>query len=265
MLASPYDTAFVREVLENRRAFPRFRFLLGGGGLGERHARSIQAFCSQLQCHYLGVYGQTEVTGVATTVYEDECQSHPASCGRPVRDMQLQIWGGSGQPLPVGEVGEIMIRGPRCVPGYWDDAQASQQLYSGDWLHTGDLGRLDAEGYLYIAGRKKELIKTGGENVYPREVEEVLAALPEIRDVVVLGTPDPQWGEAVTAAVVPRNDASVTLAAVREFCRGRIAGYKIPKKLIVLDAIPRNHTGKPLKREIREWATRGEEPFRGDI
>ena len=164
-----------------------------------------------------------------------------------------------GPPRPVpgrgenGEIGDIMIAGPTTIPGYWRNDAATTALYTGKWLHTGDLAYVDAEGFVHFVDRKKELIKTGGENVYPREVEDVLRQFPGIVDVAVFGVSDSGgWGERVVAAVVHRSEKSPSLEEIRAFCREKIAGYKIPKALMPIDAVPRNMTGKPLKRVLRE-------------
>src|SRR5688500_6677773 len=150
--------------------------------------------------------------------------------------IELQIWGDDGVPLPPGETGEIIVRSSMTAR-YWNNPEANAALYSGEWLHTGDLGRLDADGYLYFADRKKDLIKTGGENVYPQEVEVVLNQHPSIAELTVIGLPDPTWGQAVTAVIVPNAGCDVSLEDVKAFCQGKIAGYKIPKKIHLVDRI----------------------------
>ncbi len=144
-----------------------------------------------------------------------------------------------------------MVRS-RMTARYFDNPAANAALYTGEWLHTGDLGRLDADGYLYFVDRKKDLIKTGGENVYPQEVEAVLNQHPSVAEVTVIGLPDPTWGEAVTAVIVPKADGRVSLEDVKAFCQGKIAGYKIPKAIELVDKIPKNETGKVIKRELRD-------------
>ena len=130
--------------------------------------------------------------------------------------------------------------------------EASRALFTGDWLHTGDLARLDDEGFVFFMDRKKELIKTGGENVYPREVENVLQSHPAIAELVIIGLPDPGgWGEKVTAVVILKEGQTLSLEDVKTFCQGKIGGYKIPKSLKITDQIPRNHTGKILKRVLK--------------
>jgi acyl-CoA synthetase (AMP-forming)/AMP-acid ligase II len=207
--------------------------------------------CKSLECDFMGIWGQTECTGPVTVVKGDVAFANPYTCGKPMRGIELQIWNDENQPRPTGEIGEIMVRSSMTAR-YWNNPEANAALYSADWLHTGDLGRLDEEGYLYFVDRKKDLIKTGGENVYPQEVEAILGQHPSIVEVAVIGLPDPTWGQAVTAVIVPSDGADVSLDDVKELCQGKIAGYKIPKAIELIDKIPRNETGKVIKRELRE-------------
>ena len=211
----------------------------------------LKLCASTLHCDFMGIWGQTECTGPVTVVNGDVAFSNPYTCGKPMRGIDLQIWGDDNQPLPTGETGEIMVRS-RMTARYWQNPEANAALYTGAWLHTGDLGRLDADGYLYFVDRKKDLIKTGGENVYPQEVEAVLNQHPSIADLTVIGMPDPTWGQAVTAVIVPKAGCDVSLEDVKAFCQGKIAGYKIPKAIELVDKIPKNETGKVIKRELRD-------------
>jgi acyl-CoA synthetase (AMP-forming)/AMP-acid ligase II len=252
MLVPPYDTQLAQIAARDGLNLSKLRLIVGPGGAGRRHAARMRAFCEAFDCDYLGVYGQTEVTGPATVVRGADYFANPATCGRALDGIELQVWDEAGAALPPGEIGEIMIRGETCVPGYWRNEAATQALYTEGWLHTGDLARLDERGFVYFVDRKKELIKTGGENVYPREVEDVIREHAAVADVAVLGLPDPDgWGERVAAAIVARGEAP-SLDAIRDHCRGRLAGYKLPKALACVDEIPRNLTGKPLKRILRE-------------
>ncbi len=253
MLPPPYDTTLLEVADQDNASFSSFRLLLGGGGIGSAHAARIRAFCEKVDCRYMGVYGQTEVTGTAVAIFDEDYFKRPLSCGRPFPGIDLQVWDEAGVPLNVDEVGEIMIRSRTCIPGYWRNETSSRELYTGEWLHTGDLGKLDGEGFLYFVDRKKELIKTGAENVYPREVENVLRQHPDIEDMVVLGLPDPDgWGEMVVVVVVLKEKReNMMIEDVRSFCRGKLAGYKIPKKMRVMDAIPRSFSGKPEKLKLK--------------
>jgi long-chain acyl-CoA synthetase len=160
------------------------------------------------------------------------------------------------RPLPAGQVGEIVVRGPQLMAGYWHAPDATAETLRGGWLHTGDAGRLDADGYLYIHDRVKDMIVSGGENVYPGIVEQVLAEHPAIADVAVIGVPDPRWGETVKAVVVLRPGATAGETEIIDFCRGRLGGFQRPRSVDVVDALPRNTAGKVLKRVLREpyWA-----------
>lgn len=253
MLIPPYDTLLTEIADRDQLTFPSLRFIIGAGGAGKLHADRMMAFCRRFNCRYMGVYGQTEVTGPATIITDDDYFTHPDSCGKSMKGIDLQIWDESNQPLPAGEIGEIMIRSGTCIPEYWKNDAASQTLYTGEWLHTGDLARVDEDGFVYFIDRIKELIKTGGENVYPREVENVLRSHPAIADLTVIGLPDEGgWGEKVTLVAVLREGQSLKLDDVRAACRDKIAGYKIPKELRVVDTIPRNHTGKIQKLLLKE-------------
>ena len=253
MLPPPYDTLLTKIADEKQLTFPTLRFIIGAGGAGAAHANRMKAFCQRFGCRYMGVYGQTEVTGPATIITDDDYFTKPHSCGRAMAGIGLEIWDEEKKQVPNGTVGEIVIRGKSCVPRYWNNEAASQSLYTGEWLHSGDLARIDDDGFVYFIDRKKELIKTGGENVYPREVEDVLAHHPAIADMTVLGLPDPGgWGEKVAVVAVLKEGQALTQEQVKEFCRGKIGGYKIPKTLKIVDTIPRNHTGKILKRVLQE-------------
>jgi len=160
--------------------------------------------------------------------------------------------------MPVGAIGEIEVRGPHVFAGYWDQPVATTGSFDENgWFRTGDLGFVDEEGYFTISGRGKELIISGGYNVYPREVEEVLERCPGVVEAAVVGLPDPEFGERVAAAVV-RDDPALTEAEVRNFCREDLAGYKKPRQVAFLDELPRNALGKVLKHRLRDRLTDGE-------
>jgi acyl-CoA synthetase (AMP-forming)/AMP-acid ligase II len=253
MLVPPYDTLLTEIADREKLTFPSLRYIIGAGGAGPVHAERMRVFCERFDCRYMGIYGQTEVTGPATVITGEDYFSKPYSCGKPMREIDLQIWDEMKRPAPAGTVGEIMIRSKTCIPGYWNNDEANQSLYTGEWLHTGDLARIDEDGFVHFMDRKKELIKTGGENVYPREVEDVLGMHPAIADLVVIGLPNPGgWGEKVTAVVILKEGYTLSLDEVKTHCRNRIAGYKIPKELKIVDVIPRNHTGKIKKLELKE-------------
>ena len=154
--------------------------------------------------------------------------------------------------VATGEVGEIAVHGPQVFTGYWEDSEATAATIVDGWPRTGDLGRLDPDGYLTVVDRKKDIIVTGGENVASREVEEVLHHHPGVLEVAVVGVPDPHWGEAVCAVVVPRPGATVTAEQVVATSREHLASYKKPRHVIVVDALPRNTSGKVMKHVLRD-------------
>jgi acyl-CoA synthetase (AMP-forming)/AMP-acid ligase II len=173
------------------------------------------------------------------------------SAGRVLPGVELRIVDDGGEPLSAGDPGEILARAPQTMSGYWGRPEDSARALTAGWLHTGDVGYLDASSYLYIVDRKKDMIVTGGSNVYAREVEEALVGLPGVKEAAVIGLPHRIWGEAVTAVLVPegsQRDGDAVIAA----CRARMAGYRVPKHVVWVDALPRNAYGKVLKRELRE-------------
>ena len=150
-----------------------------------------------------------------------------------------------------GEVGEIVHRSPQLLTGYWNDAQRTAEAFAGGWFHSGDLGRMDANGYITVVDRKKDMIKSGGENVSSREVEEALYLHPAVSEVAVIGIPDPKWIEAVTAVVVLRDTYSATEAEIIRHCALHLSAFKVPKAVLFQSGLPRNASGKILKRELR--------------
>ena len=151
-----------------------------------------------------------------------------------------------------GEVGELLVRTPKLMSGYWRQPEATAQAIRNGWLHTGDLGNRDAEGYIFLSGRIKELIISGGVNIYPPQIEDVLSRHPRVAEVAVIGLPDDRWGEAVTAVVVPRPGQSPTLAEIADWVGARLASHMKPKRLILTEQLPRGATGKVEKHRLRE-------------
>ena len=213
-------------------------------------------------CEFLQVYGLTETTGGGTFLLPEDHEPSRGklrSCGRPAPGHQIRIVDGDNNALPHGEVGEIQIRSGNVMKGYWNKPDATAKAVCNErWFSTGDAGFFDAEGYLYIHDRVKDMIVSGGENIYPAEVESALFGHPSVADVAVIGVPDERWGEAVKAVVVRKPDVDVTPAELINWARERIAGYKLPKSVDFIDALPRNPTGKILKRELRKtyWGER---------
>jgi fatty-acyl-CoA synthase len=196
-------------------------------------------------------YGQTEMAPLATILRPSEQEARAGSAGRPGLFVQTIVVDDDGVEVAPGTIGEIVHRSPHATLGYWNDPDKTAEAFRGGWFHSGDLGVFDADGYLSVVDRKKDMIKTGGENVASREVEEALYEHPDVAEVAVFGLPDPKWIEAVTAVVVLRAGASVGGEELVAFCRGRLAGFKTPKRVEVVDALPKNPSGKILKRELR--------------
>jgi fatty-acyl-CoA synthase len=214
-------------------------------------------------CDFLQGYGMTETTAAVTYLlpadHRRALRDKPElllSAGRAMVGTEVRVVDANDQPVLVGEVGEVIARGPQMMRGYWNLEEASREALRGGWMHTGDAGRMDEEGYLYISDRVKDMIVSGGENVYPREVEEVLFLHAAVADVAVIGVPDEKWGECVKAIVVVREGATVVAEEILAHCHGKLAGYKRPRSVDFVATLPRNPSGKVLKRELREpyWA-----------
>ena len=196
-------------------------------------------------------YGQTEMGPLATVLKPADQVRKAGSAGRAALNVETLVVDDAGRPQPAGEIGEIVHRSPHAMLGYWQDPDRTAQAFAGGWFHSGDLGIMDTEGYLTVVDRKKDMIKTGGENVASREVEEALYQHPAVAEVAVFGLSHPRWIEAVTAAVVLRDGQSATPEELIAHCRGHLAGFKVPKHLVFVDALPKNASGKLLKRELR--------------
>ncbi len=213
-------------------------------------------------CGFQQVYGLTETTGAITLLPPEDHDPADArkllSCGYVQKGVELRIVGEGGEDLPAGAVGEIAVRSPQVMGGYWKLPEATTRAIQGDWFFTGDAGYLDEKRYLYIYDRVKDMIVSGGENIYPAEVESALFGHPAVADVAVIGVPDERWGEAVKAVVVKKAGAVVTQGELITWARERIAGYKLPKSVDFIEELPRNPTGKILKRELRKayWGTK---------
>jgi len=216
-------------------------------------AASLKTF----KCNFVQVYGLTETTGVVTMLmHEDHDVDGPKkhllrSCGKPSMGVELKIVDESGKELPAGEVGEIIIRSRQVMKGYWNMPQETAKSIRNGWFYTGDAGYKDKEGYVYIHDRVKDMIVSGGENVYPAEVENALMKHPAIQDVAVIGIPDDRWGEVPLAIVVRKPGVEVTEDDIVAFGRTQLAGFKTPKKVAWADALPRNPSGKILKKDLR--------------
>ena len=217
--------------------------------------RAIDVF----KCDFMQAYGMTELSPAATILSPSDhrrgLESKPElllSAGRAVPGTDLRIVDEDDRPLPNGTMGELLVRGPQVMKGYWNLPDETAEALRGGWMHTGDAGTMDDEGYVYLQDRVKDMVVSGGENVYPRVVEEVLFKHPAIADAAVIGVPDEQWGETVKAVVVLREGASATHEEIIEFCRGQLGGFELPRSVDLVSSLPRGASGKVLKRELRE-------------
>jgi fatty-acyl-CoA synthase len=197
-------------------------------------------------------YGQTELAPLATILQPEEQQARAGSAGRPALNVDTRVVDEFDRPVPAGTVGEIVHRSPHATTGYFGKPDITATAFANGWFHSGDLGVFDEDGYLTVVDRKKDMIKTGGENVASREVEEALYQHDAVAEVAVFGVTHPHWIEAVTAVVVPKAGKTLTGQEISAFARTVLAGYKRPKYVILLDALPKNPSGKILKRELRE-------------
>lgn len=204
---------------------------------------------------FLQCYGMTETTGtIAMLPPEDhDLEGNPRmrSAGRAVPGAELKVVGADGEELPRGEVGELICRSPSNMHGYWNLPEATSSALVDGWMHTGDAAYMDEDGYVYIQDRIKDMIITGGENVYPAQVESAIYGHPAVAEVAVIGVPDETWGEAVKACIVPRPETEVVAEDIIAWTRERLAGFKVPKTVDVIAAMPRNASGKILRRELR--------------
>ena len=226
------------------------RFIIGGGEkmpvpLVER---ILAAFPN---AWFADAYGLTETVSGDTFNDYDHMLAKVGSVGRPVVHLEVRIVDEAGAPVPAGELGEITLRGPKVSAGYWHDDEATAKAFRDGWFHTGDIGRFDEDGYLYVEDRKKDMIVSGGENIATPEVERVLYEHPDVVEAAVVGMGHPRWGEVPQAFVVLRPGAAVDRDALIEFCRARLAKFKVPADLVFLDVLPRTPSGKVLKRNLR--------------
>lgn len=224
--------------------------MCGGAPVSIETVRSMQrGFPSS---DFVQVYGLTEGGGSVTCMPAEAALRKPGSAGRPSVHVTLRIVGTDGRDVPPNCDGEIWVRAPSMTAGYWDDPELTEQTLGQDWLRTGDIGRLDEEGFLFVTGRKKDMIISGGMNIFPSEIEDVLRTHPSVGDVSVIGVPHEKWGEQVCAVVeiIPGREASE--AEIIAYCAERLAGFKKPSLVRFVDALPRTSSGKPQKFALRE-------------
>ncbi len=210
----------------------------------------LKGFDGAFGAKILEGYGLSETTGMASFNPRDR-ERKPGSIGVPVGGTEMRVVDDDGQQVPQGERGEIVLRGPFVMAGYWDRPDATAEVMAGGWFHTGDIATVDDDGYFFIVDRKKDLIIRGGYNVYPREVEEVLYTHPAVLEAAVVGVPDDALGEEVGAAVVLKPGATATVDELRDHVKAAVAAYKYPRQVWLVDELPKGPTGKILKREIR--------------
>jgi len=192
----------------------------------------------------------TETSPTIFLTDEAHAMTKAGSVGKPVLHAEIRIVDEEGNDIPVGEIGELWVRGPLVTPGYWERPEANESSFTDGWLHTGDAARSDEDGYIYLVDRWKDMFISGGENVYPAEVEQVLFHHPNVLDVAVIGVSDERWGEVGLAIIVPRDEDTFDPDDVIAFCEGKLARYKIPKHVVTTDELPRNAAGKVLKRQL---------------
>lgn len=218
-------------------------------------------------CRFAQTFGLTETSGSITWLspadHESADENRLRSCGRASQGMEIKIVGSDGLELPAGKVGEIVCRGDQVFAGYWNLPSQSAAAIVDGWFHTGDAGYFDEDGYLYISDRIKDMIVSGGENVYPAEVEAAILSHPLISEVAVIGVPDDKWGETVKAVVVTRGDAAITLEEIASHTKALIGSYKCPRSLEVVSALPRNPSGKVLKNKLREMCRESQDRHAG--
>lgn len=201
---------------------------------------------------FYNFYGQTEVAPLATVLGPDEQLRKAGSAGKPALNVETKIVDDEGNEVPRGSIGEIVHRTSHAMIGYYRDPEKTQAAFFGGWFHSGDLGIMDEDGYITVVDRKKDMIKSGGENVASREVEEMIYLHPKVSEVAVIGIPHPYWIEAVTAVVVPKAGETLTEEEILGFCKERLSAFKAPKYVVIADNLPRNPSGKILKRELRQ-------------
>ena len=220
----------------------------------------------RFKCGFMQFYGQTETGPMTTVLRPEEHQPETpegrerlASCGRPALHFEVRLVDAEDREVPRGQVGELTVRSESMTKGYWQLPRETAQLLAGGWLHTGDFARQDQEGFVYIVDRKNDMIISGGKNIYPREVEEVLYTHPAVLEAAVIGVPDPHWGESVQAVVVLKEGARASAEEIVELCKANLASYKKPRVVEFRSALPKSATGKILKRVLRDEYWQGRE------
>jgi long-chain acyl-CoA synthetase len=234
------------------------RTIIYGGA--PMHFETLSAAMDLLGPKFAEIYGQGEapmtITALSKEIHADRARPRwreiMGSVGLPRANVEVRVADEDDRELATGEIGEVLVRGEVVMKGYWRDPAASAASLRGGWLHTGDMGAFDEEGFLTLKDRSKDLIISGGSNIYPREVEEVLLRHPSVLEVSVIGRPHPDWGEEVVACVVARPERAVSTAELDALCLSSIARFKRPRGYVFLEALPKNNYGKVLKTELRK-------------
>ncbi len=234
--------------------FSSLRFLIAGGA--PCPVSLIEKFLAKGVTFNQG-YGLTETAPGVTALAEEDALRKRGSAGKPLFYVDVDIVDDDDMEVPRGEMGEIVIKGPNVFKGYWNHEEETDKVLRHGWFHTGDVGYLDSEGYLYIADRKIDMIISGGENVYPAEVEKTIRTHPKVADVAVIGIADQRWGESPLALVTVESGETLTEEDVIEFCRDKLARFKTPKKVVFTEELPMNSTGKVLKKDLRAAHSEG--------
>jgi long-chain acyl-CoA synthetase len=209
----------------------------------------LRGFEEAFDCKVLEGYGLSETSPSASFNHPDR-ERKAGSIGTPIDGVEMKVVDDEDREVPAGEVGEIVIKGHNVMKGYWNRPDATAEVLRDGWFHTGDVAKVDEDGYFFIVDRKKDMIIRGGYNVYPREIEEVLYEHPNVREAAVVGIPDEQLGEEVGAAVVLKDGGGVSAEDLQQYVKGEVAAYKYPRRIWFVDDLPKGPTGKILKREI---------------
>ncbi len=237
----------------NRGAYDvgSLKWAIGGGErTPEQRIREFTTLFTNAR--YIDGYGLTESCSGDTLMEAGREIEKIGSTGRALAHVELQIRDDEGNVLPANTPGEICLRGPKITKGYWRDPEKTARSFFGDWFRTGDVGHLDEDGFLFLTDRKKDMIISGGENIASSEIERVIFLLPEVNEVAVIGVPDERWGEIPAAYVVLKEGAQLDVATLERHCRQHLAGFKVPKRLVIREGLPRNPSGKVLKRVLRD-------------
>ncbi|UII54191.1 o-succinylbenzoate--CoA ligase [Cytobacillus spongiae] len=212
---------------------------------------TVIEFFQQRNVPFFEGFGLTETAPFVCLLDKGETIRKKGSVGKPPIHTEVKVVAPNDQEVPTGEVGELVVKGPNIFAGYWNKPVQTKEAIKAGWFYTGDLARMDEEGFIYIVDRKKDMIISGGENIYPIEVEQVLFRMPGVKEVAVVGVPDEKWGETVKAYMVIEENKRLTLEEVQKFCDGKLARFKMPRIIETIEALPRNATGKVLKTALR--------------